>query len=188
MAIILHPTYKKEVYMRRSMKDKGFTLVELAIVLVIIGLLLAAVLRGSEMVRNARIKAVQNDLRGYFAAVYTFLDRMGRLPGDTDRDGQIDDTDPFDELESENIAVKKTCPFGGDYNIEWANGIPAESGNYSANTIWVDNIPVEVARIIDDKMDDGLADNTPGNDSGRKTGSFRYDGTSGRVKIYFLLD
>ena len=174
--------------MKGKMKEKGFTLVELAIVLVIIGLLLAAVLRGSEMVRNARIKSLQNDLRGYFAAVYTFLDRMGRLPGDTDRDGRIDDTDPFNELEAQNIAVRKSSPFGGNYNIGWVGGIPTPSGSMWANAIWVSNIPVEVARIVDDQMDDGLADNYPGNDSGRRTGSFRYSGTSGRVTIYFLLD
>lgn len=188
MAAILLLPFKKEVIMRRKVRDRGFTLVELAIVLVIIGLLLAAVLRGSEMVRNARIKGIQNDLRGYFAAVYTFLDRMGRLPGDTDRDGRIDDTDPFNELEAQNIAVRKASPFGGNYNLGWRSGIPTPSGSMTANAIWVGNIPVEVARIIDDQMDDGLADNYPGNDSGRRTGSFRYSGTSGRVTIYFLLD
>ena len=172
----------------RKNGDRGFTLVELAIVLVIVGLLLGAVLRGSEMIRNARIKSIQNDLRGYYAAIYTFLDRMGRLPGDTDRDGRIDDTDPFNELEAQNIAVRKSSPFGGNYNIWWRTGIPDTHGSTSANCIYVGNIPVQVARTIDDQIDDGLADNNPQNDSGRRSGSFRYSGTSGRVTIYYIID
>ena len=173
----------------RSIKDsRGFTLVELAIVLVIIGLLIGAVLRGTEMIRNARIKAIQNDLRGYYAAVYTFLDRNGRLPGDTDRDGKMDETNPFDELEAQNIAVRKSSPFGGNYEMGWFSGIPKPSGSTSANAVRVRNVPVEVARRIDDQLDDGLADNTPGNDSGRRTGQFRYVISGDRATVYYLLD
>lgn len=62
--------------------QSGFTLVELAIVLVIIGLILAAVLKGQEMITNAKVKSVENDLRGVIAAYYAYQDRYKAIPGD----------------------------------------------------------------------------------------------------------
>ena len=63
-------------------QQSGFTLVEIAIVLVIIGLLLGGVLKGQEMITQAKIKNVSNDLNGVTAAVYSYQDRYKRLPGD----------------------------------------------------------------------------------------------------------
>ena len=60
----------------------GFTLVELAIVLVIIGLVLAAVLKGQEMIQNAKIKNLASDLKGVSVAYYAYLDRYMAIPGD----------------------------------------------------------------------------------------------------------
>ncbi len=60
----------------------GFTLVELAIVLVIIGLLLAAVFKGQEMIQNAKAKNLVNDLKGVSAAYYSYQDRYKAIPGD----------------------------------------------------------------------------------------------------------
>ncbi len=62
--------------------QKGFTLVEIAIVLVIIGLLLGGVLRGQEMIESARIKSVVGDMNGVSAAFNTYLDRFRAIPGD----------------------------------------------------------------------------------------------------------
>lgn len=62
--------------------QSGFTLVELAIVLVIIGLILAAVLKGQEMITNAKVKNVINDLRGVSTAYYAYQDRYKAIPGD----------------------------------------------------------------------------------------------------------
>jgi prepilin-type N-terminal cleavage/methylation domain-containing protein len=61
---------------------KGFTLVELAIVLVIIGIILGSVLKGQELINNARMKRAFNQQREITAAVYTYFDRYGFFPGD----------------------------------------------------------------------------------------------------------
>jgi prepilin-type N-terminal cleavage/methylation domain-containing protein len=63
-------------------KQQGFTLVEIAIVLVIIGLLLGGVLKGQELINSAKIKNVANDLNGISAAVYAYQDRYKTFPGD----------------------------------------------------------------------------------------------------------
>ncbi|MBP7132253.1 MAG: prepilin-type N-terminal cleavage/methylation domain-containing protein [Aquabacterium sp.] len=62
--------------------QSGFTLVEIAIVLVIIGLLLGGVLKGQELIENGRVKNAANDLNGISAAYTSYLDRYRRLPGD----------------------------------------------------------------------------------------------------------
>ena len=63
-------------------KTKGFTLVEIAIVLVIIGLLLGGILKGQEMITQAKIKNVVADMSGVTAAMYGYQDRYKALPGD----------------------------------------------------------------------------------------------------------
>ncbi len=61
---------------------KGFTLVELSIVLVIIGLLIGGVLKGQSMIENAKIKRVISDVDALVAATYAYQDKFGALPGD----------------------------------------------------------------------------------------------------------
>lgn len=61
---------------------KAFTLVELAIVITIIGLLIGGILKGQEMIMLSRITATIAQIQAYKAAVITFQDRYDRLPGD----------------------------------------------------------------------------------------------------------
>ena len=63
-------------------RTNGFTLVEIAIVLVIIGLLLGGILKGQEMITQAKIKNVVADMSGVTAAMYGYQDRYKALPGD----------------------------------------------------------------------------------------------------------
>jgi prepilin-type N-terminal cleavage/methylation domain-containing protein len=66
-------------------KQAGFTLVEIAIVLVIIGLLLGGVLKGQELINSARVKNMVADFRTVPALVYGYQDRFRRFPGDQDK-------------------------------------------------------------------------------------------------------
>jgi prepilin-type N-terminal cleavage/methylation domain-containing protein len=63
-------------------KQTGFTLVEIAIVLVIVGLLIGGVLKGQEMITGAKLKRIQSDNAGVAAAMFSYQDRYLQLPGD----------------------------------------------------------------------------------------------------------
>lgn len=63
-------------------KQGGFTLVEIAIVLVIVGLLLAGVLKGQELIENSRIKSIANEMKSVQAAYNGYVDRYKAIPGD----------------------------------------------------------------------------------------------------------
>ena len=63
-------------------KESGFTLVEIAIVLVIIGLLLGGILKGQEMITQAKIKNAIADFSGISAAYHGYVDRYKKIPGD----------------------------------------------------------------------------------------------------------
>jgi prepilin-type N-terminal cleavage/methylation domain-containing protein len=68
--------------MKSFKKQGGFTLVEIAIVLVIVGLLLAGVLKGQELIENARIKNMAKDMDSMSAVVRSYQDRYRGFPGD----------------------------------------------------------------------------------------------------------
>src|SRR5687767_13938087 len=63
-------------------RERGFTLIEIAIVLVIIGLLLGGVLKGQEVITGARVRNLIQQQDGVKAAYFGFLDRFRALPGD----------------------------------------------------------------------------------------------------------
>ncbi|HEX2825705.1 MAG TPA: prepilin-type N-terminal cleavage/methylation domain-containing protein [Burkholderiales bacterium] len=63
-------------------RESGFTLIEIAIVLVIIGLLLGGVLKGQELITGARVRNLIQQQDGVKAAYFGFLDRYRALPGD----------------------------------------------------------------------------------------------------------
>lgn len=91
--------------MQRHAQQRGFTLIEIAIVLVIIGLLLGGILKGQELITSARVRNLISQQDGIKAAFYGFQDRYRALPGDYqladknlsgaptkgDGNGQIDD-------------------------------------------------------------------------------------------------
>ena len=65
--------------------QKGFTLVELAIVMIIIGLLICGVLKGQELIANAQVTSTVVQIKGISAASSTFRDQYQALAGDFSR-------------------------------------------------------------------------------------------------------
>lgn len=71
----------------KSMKSQqsGFTLVEIAIVLVIIGLLLGGILKGQELINSAKVKNLITEMRNIQTQIYGYQDKFKQLPGDDAR-------------------------------------------------------------------------------------------------------
>jgi len=67
------------------MNSKGFTLVELAIVMIIIGLLIGGVLKGQELIANSQVTSTIAQIKGIDAAASTFKDQYKAVPGDMNR-------------------------------------------------------------------------------------------------------
>ena len=63
-------------------RQHGFTLVEIAIVLVVVGLLLGGILKGQDLVNGARVRNLADMNAGIQAAYYGFVDRYRQVPGD----------------------------------------------------------------------------------------------------------
>ena len=68
--------------MKTIQNEKGFTLVELAIVMAIIGLLIGGILKGQELMENARVASTVSQIKSIEAAVTTFRDTYSAMPGD----------------------------------------------------------------------------------------------------------
>jgi len=66
-------------------KQAGFTLVEISIVLVIIGLLLGGVLKGQALIDSAKVKNLAQDFRSVPTMIYAYQDKFRALPGDDNR-------------------------------------------------------------------------------------------------------
>ena len=71
--------------MKTYLKDnRGFTLVELAIVMIIIGLLIGGILKGQELINNAEVSSTVSLIKSVDTAMGTFRDAYGAFPGDMD--------------------------------------------------------------------------------------------------------
>ncbi len=164
---------------------KGFTLVELSIVLVIIGLLIGGVLKGQSMIENAKVKRFASDVDGLVAATYSYQDKFNALPGDdarglTDTHGSLangngdglfnsnaEDADVYRSLITEQFlsgSIAKITnqnsgtqtPFGSNYVFR--SGVTRDA-TFTGNHIRTSavTVPDSIAHSLDIKFDDGVA-------------------------------
>jgi prepilin-type N-terminal cleavage/methylation domain-containing protein len=185
--------------MMNKNKQQGFTLVEIAIVLVIIGLLLGGVLKGQEMIKSAKVKSQMQQIDGISAAFNTYQDKYGALPGDdanaaantgiaglTGGDGNGDisnnegSTRLWQHLEAANLLAGYTPAANGRFLNKYGQETFIDS-NYAglSGAIVCTSVPNDVAREIDRKVDN--ADGTSG--SMRRHNQTAYPTTAGNSWI-----
>ncbi|MCL2022413.1 MAG: prepilin-type N-terminal cleavage/methylation domain-containing protein [Betaproteobacteria bacterium] len=147
--------------------QRGFTLIEIALVLVIIGLLLGGILKGQELIVQARIKNIINDMNSIAAAIYTYQDRYRALPGD-----------------ERNAAVSRRWSNEGGGNGDGVicgayngggTGGSACSGATESVLIWRH---LRQAGLLTGSIEDGIPNNAAGGLIGVQQGAF---GLAGQV-------
>jgi len=168
-------------------RQSGFTLVEIAIVLVIIGLILGGVLKGQVLIDNAKYKNYVKQVESYRGAFYTFQDTYRGLPGDllniTSLDASAEEGDGDGVIEGSDCRTddEEACTvwshlryagiIAGDPSFTGATAPPTHTYGGEVNTIttvdWGNDtmgtkiyskgIPGDVAQRYDNEFDDGNA-------------------------------
>lgn len=179
-------------------RQSGFTLVEIAVVLVIIGLLLGGVLKGQELIASARVRNLADQQSGIQAAYYGFNDRYRAVSGDMeatpaaqaigdstitcggDGSGQLEAPGAWEELNAVWVHLSKAGFIKGSYGCDNTTSEPAQDDGpvnvFNGNLIMAyhngytgnnpprllihmgRNVPANIARELDVKLDDGQPD------------------------------
>jgi prepilin-type N-terminal cleavage/methylation domain-containing protein len=122
-------TYYRRQHRSIEMKNlksqqSGFTLVEIAIVLVIIGLLLGGVLKGQELIANAKVKNLVRDFDGVSTMVFAYQDKYRAWPGDQDQ-AQLDAAFGT-SLPKPRVATPSTAIKNGRIDGDWNTITPTD--------------------------------------------------------------
>lgn len=135
--------------------QSGFTLVEIAIVLVIIGLLLGGVLKGQAMIDSAKVKALGNEMKAVQTAYNAYQDKFRAVPGD--------DAKAIDHLGATVQGVSIINPTTNAGNglidtVDWTGAATPVATNKSS-LFWMHT---RAAGLITGDMGSGVATNSVG--------------------------
>ena len=144
-------------------KQSGFTLIEIAIVLVIIGLLLGGVLKGQELINSAKVKNLAGDFRNIPVFIYGYQDKFKALPGD-------------DAAAITHVTANKNGDGNGVIDGKWNDAVAADS---EAFNFWQHARFAGLAPGPTDKND---ADYIPRNASSGKIGIQSGSATTPSIK------
>ncbi|MGB4102037.1 MAG: prepilin-type N-terminal cleavage/methylation domain-containing protein [Alphaproteobacteria bacterium] len=201
---------------RRAPRTAAFTLVELAVVLVIVGLIIGGVLTAQQITQNARITSATQGIKSVQAAAQSYNQNYGALPGDDiaavtrfankkvlgkgNHDGTLDTGNANDESlffwshlraaglvkGDPEMSAPLSNPFGGNYTVQ--NGAFTDVF-VGTNVVCLDHVPGSAAQAIDQQLDDGQAGkgNIVGGVTVNGTAATGYDSGSSYVLCTPLL-
>jgi prepilin-type N-terminal cleavage/methylation domain-containing protein len=151
------------VIIKTKSKQQGFTIVEMSVVIVLIGLLIGALMKGKEMIRATKVRATISELTNVKKAALRFRQKYGTMPGDFNRA----------TTELVNCIEASTSCYSGDNNgkVEppvGAGAVDEEEqfwkhlfyGGYRQNEIFDSQIVGGTARVYYDEYPSGSL--TPG--------------------------
>jgi prepilin-type N-terminal cleavage/methylation domain-containing protein len=173
-------------------KLRGFSLVELSIVLVIVGLLTGGILLGQNLIRNAEIQSVISDYQKYRDGALAFRDQYDALPGD------MSDASSYWGVQNATPATCRTTASTSDLTCNGdGNGLVTDStGSMEHFRFWQHLVS---AKIISGRFNGinvggvSIAAHTPGTNSPAMKmdnvgWSVYSDGVYGGDSIAFALD
>lgn len=159
-------------------QQAGFTLIELAIVLVIIGLLLGGVLKGQELINSAKVKNFANDFRSIPVYIYGYQDKFKAMPGD-------------DKAATAHVAAAKNGDGDGALAGSWFD---VKTQNSEAYNFWQH---VRLANLAAGPTDTANTDWRPTNADGSPIGimagtndvakTAMLDGSSNAIKGSYII-
>lgn len=144
--------------------NKGFTLVELAVVLVIIGIILGAVIKGNDLIESAKVKGVIQAPSKWEVPIMTFYDKKGYFPGDSDtpKDGQINLFATLKtDLGAEGIAYPADTISDVTFDIASITNVCAAGATVKRNVMLMKGVSTSTAKQLDVAID-GIEDATKG--------------------------
>lgn len=149
--------------------ERGFTLIELSMVLVLIGVILGMVFKGKGLIDQAKTKSVQSQLYKIQMAVETFRQQYGYWPADgcvhendqqctAEKDGVLDS--PSEQQAFWSVLIRqhllseqdKVNAFGKSWRLTFEGGEHDVAGHFLATTL-----PLSHICLLDRQMDDGVA-------------------------------
>lgn len=114
----------------------GFSLVELSIVLVILGLLTGGILGGRALIHAAELRSVTSEMQQFQTAINAFHDKYGNLPGDFNEAETLWGGPVADCLMTDS-GDTTTCNGDGDGRIDYDNGaVPYGDTPYEGLRAW----------------------------------------------------
>lgn len=157
--------------MNKLNKNSGFTLVEAAVVLVIIGLVLGGVIKATEFIDNARGDRFIIEMEGFQGAYHGYYSHRGEYPGDENDDKRIDidvvginDGSFFQDLYEVGLTVSPNpeVPLESA-GVYFANFLPlnqatslTEGTLLGKSQVCATLVKDKYARHLDSKLDDGI--------------------------------
>ncbi len=144
--------------------NKGFSLVELSIVLVILGLLTGGILAGQSLIRAAELRSVPTQAATITTAIYTFKDKYFAIPGDMDNAIKFWG-DNSTLCSDATVTDGDTCNGNGDGFVDTGSGASVEGEifmfwNHLANASLMEGSYTGVAGALGN-LDGVIGENVP---------------------------